>query len=400
MVIPKLRFKEFTDEWNKKKLGEISESISYGMNSAATEFDGKNKYIRITDIDENSSTFNQKNLVSPLKKLEDKFLVKNNDILFARTGASTGKTYLYNENDGILYYAGFLIKASINKEFNSRFIFEQFNLKKYSDWIKLMSMRSGQPGINANEYASYELSLTTKLEQDKISGMLELLNKKIELQSKKIEVLKLYKKGICTSIFAQNENYDYKLLSDLDIYISDGNYGEMYPNSNELKDNGDIPFIRVNNLKNLRLTTENMKYISAKKHQILLSGHLKENDILITTRGEIGKVAIVDKKFVDANINAQIALLRVNNRSLINPYFILEYLNYNNKYIQSFQTGSALKQLPIKNLKKLKIPELNIDKQNKIGRYFNMYNYKLMLENNKLNKLRELKKRLMQNMFV
>ena len=136
MVIPKLRFKEFTDEWNKKKLGEISESISYGMNSAATEFDGKNKYIRITDIDENSSTFNQKNLVSPLKKLEDKFLVKNNDILFARTGASTGKTYLYNENDGILYYAGFLIKASINKEFNSRFIFEQFNLKKYSDWLK------------------------------------------------------------------------------------------------------------------------------------------------------------------------------------------------------------------------------------------------------------------------
>ena len=332
-------------------------------------------------------------------------ICKENDLIFADASEDyegIGKAIELKNVNNLTIISGLhtILARDENNNFAPKFKGYLFNTPKVHNQIKVLANGFKVFGISKSIINQLVIYIPSKSEQEKISDMLLLLDQKIELQSKKIEVLKLYKKGICTSIFAQNENYDYKLLSDLDIYISDGNYGEMYPNSNELKDNGDIPFIRVNNLKNLRLTTENMKYISAKKHQILLSGHLKENDILITTRGEIGKVAIVDKKFVDANINAQIALLRVNNRSLINPYFILEYLNYNNKYIQSFQTGSALKQLPIKNLKKLKIPELNIDKQNKIGRYFNMYNYKLMLENNKLNKLRELKKRLMQNMFV
>ena len=121
MAIPKLRFKEFKEEWKKIKLKDISTNISYGMNSAATEFDGTNKYIRITDIDEETSLYSN-NPVSPLGSLDDKFLVKENDILFARTGASTGKTYLYNKTDGKLYFAGFLIRANIKKDYNSRFI--------------------------------------------------------------------------------------------------------------------------------------------------------------------------------------------------------------------------------------------------------------------------------------
>lgn len=124
LLVPKLRFKEFDNEWIKLKLKNISNDISYGMNSAATDFDGVNKYIRITDIDEDTSLYNNSNPVSPSGNLDNKFLLQENDILFARTGASTGKTYIYNEDDGKLYFAGFLIRASIKKDYNSRFIFE------------------------------------------------------------------------------------------------------------------------------------------------------------------------------------------------------------------------------------------------------------------------------------
>ena len=127
LLVPKLRFKEFKNEWKKIKLKDISTDISYGMNSASTEFDGINKYIRITDIDEETSLYSN-NPVSPLGNLDDKFLVKENDILFARTGASTGKSYLYSKVDGKLYFAGFLIRANIKKDYNSRFIFEQTKL--------------------------------------------------------------------------------------------------------------------------------------------------------------------------------------------------------------------------------------------------------------------------------
>ena len=146
-----MRFKEFQGEWEERKLGEIAESMDYGMNASAIEYDGKNKYIRITDIDEMSSKYISESPVSPKGKLLDKYLVEDNDILFARTGASVGKSYIYNKKDGRLYFAGFLIRARIKPELNASFIFAQTQTTRYNKWVKLTSMRSGQPGINSQE---------------------------------------------------------------------------------------------------------------------------------------------------------------------------------------------------------------------------------------------------------
>ena len=165
--VPNLRFKEFSEDWNLTNLRQVTNGFEYGMNAAATEFDGENKYIRITDIDESTSKYLNDNVVSPLGGLEDKYLVKQNDILFARTGASTGKTYLYNHKDGKLYFAGFLIRANINSDNNSKFIFLQTKTRAYNNWVQIMSMRSGQPGINSQEYASYSFYAPSKQEQEK-----------------------------------------------------------------------------------------------------------------------------------------------------------------------------------------------------------------------------------------
>ncbi|WP_240516051.1 hypothetical protein [Candidatus Izimaplasma sp. ZiA1] len=87
-----MRFRDFTDSWIKTSLGDQCSKPQYGMNAAAIPFDGTNKYIRITDIDEGSNTYKPNPLVSPKGTLDDDFLVKEGDILFARTGASTGKS--------------------------------------------------------------------------------------------------------------------------------------------------------------------------------------------------------------------------------------------------------------------------------------------------------------------
>ena len=76
--VPKLRFGEFNNEWKEVKLKDLSTDISYGMNVPATDYDGENKYIRITDIDEETSLYTNNN-VSPLGILDDKFLLKEND---------------------------------------------------------------------------------------------------------------------------------------------------------------------------------------------------------------------------------------------------------------------------------------------------------------------------------
>ncbi|MGU9280485.1 restriction endonuclease subunit S [Clostridium perfringens] len=201
--VPKLRFKGFEDEWKEKSFKDIFNGFEYGMNSAAVEFDGKNRYIRITDIDDRNSKYKSKNPVSPEGILEDKYLVKSNDILFARTGASVGKTYLYDKEDGKLYFAGFLIRGNVNCENNAKFIFTQTKTLNYEKWVKVMSMRSGQPGINSQEYSSYKIKVPSLQEQEKIANFLSKVDSIIEKQEKKVQYCNSYKKGMMQKIFSQ-----------------------------------------------------------------------------------------------------------------------------------------------------------------------------------------------------
>lgn len=175
--------------------GDIAKGFDYGMNAAAKSFDGNNKYIRITDIDEVSSQYLYDDVVSPDGELEDRYLVKENDILLARTGASTGKSYLYRNSDGKLYFAGFLIRANIYKH-NSYFVFSQLHTLRYKKWISVMSARSGQPGINSQEYASFPVYTTSLQEEDKIATFLKLLDERIITQNKIIEKLQSLIKGL------------------------------------------------------------------------------------------------------------------------------------------------------------------------------------------------------------
>ena len=188
--VPTLRFQKFSGEWHRTTIGQCCSPLEYGMNAPAKEYDGKNKYIRITDIDEETCTYKYDDVVSPNALLEDKYKVLDNDILFARTGASTGKAYLYDKKDGLMYYAGFLIRGNVKPDFNSKFVFLQTQTQKYKKWVDVMSIRSGQPGINSQEYSSFKFNLPpTKAEQDKISSLFTLLDERITTQSRIIAQL-------------------------------------------------------------------------------------------------------------------------------------------------------------------------------------------------------------------
>ena len=194
----KLRFKDDNGNnypaWEEKSLGEVTGNISYGLNAASKDYDGENKYIRITDIDETTGKYNNLDIVSPDCVLSDDYKLKNNDLLFARTGASTGKTYLYNENDGKMYFAGFLIKFSIKNEYCSNFIFYITQTFNYKKWVSIMSARSGQPGINAKEYSNYKFSCPVYDEQVKISNIISKLDNIIEKENILLDSYNDYKK--------------------------------------------------------------------------------------------------------------------------------------------------------------------------------------------------------------
>ena len=205
-VIPQIRFSGFTDTWEQRKLGEISESFEYGLNAAATEYDGKHKYIRITDIDDSTHLFLQDDLTSPDIDFStaDDYLLQEGDVLFARTGASVGKTYIYRRSDGDLYFAGFLIRAKIKSDYDADFVFQNTLTDSYDSYIRITSQRSGQPGVNAQEYANFALSVPSLAEQKKIGAYFSHLDSLITLHQRKYDKLTKVKKAMLEKMFPEN----------------------------------------------------------------------------------------------------------------------------------------------------------------------------------------------------
>lgn len=185
--VPQIRFSGFTEDWEQRKLGDIASSFEYGLNAAAKEYDGENKYIRITDIDDNTHEFLTDNLTSPDIDLTgaDNYKLTEGDILFARTGASVGKSYIYRNSDGLVYYAGFLIRARIKEEYDAEFVFQNTLTDRYNKYIAVTSQRSGQPGVNAQEYAEFEIEVPKKEEQTKIGTYFRNIDHLITLHHRK-----------------------------------------------------------------------------------------------------------------------------------------------------------------------------------------------------------------------
>lgn len=200
---PEIRFKGFADPWERRKLGELSDSFEYGLNAASTEYDGENKYIRITDIDDESRRFVESDLTSPKIDLSnaENYKLKIGDILFARTGASVGKSYIYNESDGLVYYAGFLIRTRIKPEYSTEFVFQSTLTSQYNDYIRINSQRSGQPGVNAQEYAEFRFLIPEFDEQCKIGTFFRNLDNLITLHQRELDKLKNMKKACLEKMF-------------------------------------------------------------------------------------------------------------------------------------------------------------------------------------------------------
>ncbi len=161
-------------DWSVRSLRScLLSAPSYGINEAAVPFDDDlPTYLRITDISEEGQ-FRPSPRVSVKHPNGQAFFLNEGDLVLARTGASVGKSYLYNPKDGPLVFAGFLIRISPNPEnLQPTFLAYYLQSKYYWNWVATMSIRSGQPGINGKEYGELQLPLPPLSEQRAIAEAL------------------------------------------------------------------------------------------------------------------------------------------------------------------------------------------------------------------------------------
>ena len=385
------------NDWDIKILGEcVIGKPDYGINAPAVEYsDSLPTYLRITDISDDGH-YRKVNPVSVNHSQSSIYFLEKGDIVFARTGASVGKTYLYDKSDGRLVFAGFLIRVKPNPN-----ILEPLYLKFYTQtkiywsWVLANSMRSGQPGINGKEYSFLPIPLPpTKAEQTAIATALSDADAFIQSLEKLIVKKRLIKQGAMQELLKPKEGWVVKKLGEVCIYINDGtHHTPRYVNEG-------IPFYSVENV-----TSDNfkhVKFITKEEHEELIKRCKPERgDILLTRIGSIGKTKLIDWD-VNASIYVSLALLKIGDN--IDSRYLYMYTK-SRQFSLDIENRSLMNAVPQKinmgdiHSVPISLPP-DINEQVRIAKILSDMDTEISTLESKLEKYKQIKQGMMQNLLT
>jgi len=304
--------------WEWKTLGEISLSKGqYGSGARKVDFDGKVRYIRITDMEDDGSLSNE--YVSPSEIEQDCFLEKD-DLLFARSG-SVGRTYLHTKNDMTYQYAGYLIRFRINpKMANVKYIFYVTKSPYYYNWVESLKRNVTISNINAQEYGSFEIPIPPLPIQKQI---VEILEKAESLKNKRYQsnddTNKLIQ-SLYYSMFGNPETNLKKWKEEETQELFDMKLGKMLSAKNYTGKNL-RPYLRNINVQWGSLDLSDVKEMDFDEKEFERY-QLKKGDILVTEGGDVGRTAIYAGEIKGCCYQNALHRLRIKKPVISSLYFI------------------------------------------------------------------------------
>ena len=319
---------------------------SYGIGASAVEKrDDLYTYLRITDI-RDDGTLNLADLKSVSDPDAPNYLLSPNDIVFARTGASTGRNYFYDGSDGEFVYAGFLIKFSIDPQMvNPLYIKYYCQSVQYRNWIKSFSTGSTRGNINAQTLGNMYIPLPSREQQDFLVNTLVPIDAKIKLNNQINDNLEQQLHMLYTKLFAKSTMDT--VLGDVVKTTSGGTpsrkHGEYY-------DHGNICWVKSKELLGGYLldTEEHINELAVSKSSAKL---LPSHSVLIAMYGAtVGAYSIISKPMT---CNQAVCALLSNENY---PYtYLFQVACESQQQLINLAVGSAqqnisqvlIKQLPI-----------------------------------------------------
>ena len=408
---PKIRFKGFEGEWKEKALGDVVDEFKYGINAAAVSYDGENKYLRITDIDEGSRAFIKDELASPDADLSscNEYIMQDGDIVIARTGASVGKSYIYHPIDGKVYFAGFLIRARVNKNVDREFVFQNTLTDGFKKYIRFVSQRSGQPGVNAEELKSYLMNLPASLpEQRALASYFTSLDAQIAASTSRLSSLKQIKAASLLNMFPQKGETVPRVrfkgfqgewkevkLSSIAIFSK----GQGYSKS-DLRENGHPIILYGRMYTKYQFAINEVDTFSNLKGAYVLS---EGNEIIMPASGETPEdiacaSAVLAKGII---LGGDLNIVSFDLKKYSTPFLALTITYSKTHYdLSKCAQGKSVVHLHNEAISKTAVSLPSLPEQRAIASFFTTLDAQITLHRERLEKLKQIKAACLEKMFA
>jgi len=324
--------------WQKNKLKNIAESIQYGYTESASKVKIGPKFLRITDIQDNNVDWEN----VPFCKIDDdskrKYLLGEGDLVFARTGATVGKSFLISGKIPESVYASYLIRVRVNNQITPKFLSYYFNSPDYWSQITTGQVGIGQPNVNGTKLGQLEIPIPPLPEQQAIVAKIEELLSDLENGKQQLltaqQQLKVYRQSLLKAAFegklTNNDVKDgelpkgWKWLTLGDVCNKIGDIDHKMPKQLP----SGYPYVSTKDFTDdLKISFENAKYIS-KEDYMNLSRKIKpeKGDIIFPRYGTIGKNILIDfdKEFL---VSYSCAVVKPNQNLVSSKYVYLYTLS-------------------------------------------------------------------------
>ena len=309
----------------------------------------------------------------------------------SRNGEKISIAYL-DEEDCIISSSYTVFEVENKEKLDPEYLMLWFSRPEFDRYARYKSHGSVREIFDWNELCMVELPVPDIEKQRKIVKAYKTLTDRIALKQQINDNLANTEQAILVETVINNHTVP-TALGDLVDFI-DGDRGKNYPTFDEFTSTGYCLFLNASNVTSTGFNFDNCMFVSEEKDKLMNKGHLSPYDIVLTSRGTLGNVALYDKhiKYENVRINSGMLIIRPKTKRL-SPYFIYALLksSYMKAAIERFKSGSAQPQLPIKDLQKItfEIPESDTVLV-ALDRQFLAVEESISINNNEIGNLKEL----------
>ena len=280
----------------------------------------------------------------------------------SRRGDKIGIALLEDYEEGLVSNVYTVFEVVNEKELIPEYLMLWFSRPEFDRYARFKSHGSVREVMDWDEMCKVELPVPSYEEQKQIVDSYKTITERIALKKQINDNLANTEQAILVETIGRNQT-EPTVLGDLVDFI-DGDRGKNYPTFDEFTSTGYCLFLNASNVTSTGFNFDTCMFITEEKDRLMNKGHLSPYDIVLTSRGTLGNVALYDKhiKYENVRINSGMLIIRPKSKEL-SPYFIYALLksSYMKAAIERFKSGSAQPQLPIKDLQKItfEIPQSN-----------------------------------------